>query len=181
MATSYTNFSVGNANLPPNYVAADGFVGSPASNFNPSSPTFNAPNFPSGMSVTGGQTVAGGLTVSSGNLTVAPGAIVNSVQDSITASTTHTQAGAFALSAQCSRVTVVASAGDAVKAPYAATPGAWFEVINSAGVNSLQLYALGSDTLNGTAGTTGIAVAAGKQAIMTCYTAGAWIGPVALA
>lgn len=53
MATSYTNFSVGNANLPPNYVAADGFVGSPASGFNPNSPTFNAPSFPNGASIAG--------------------------------------------------------------------------------------------------------------------------------
>lgn len=110
-----------------------------------------------------------------------------SYQDSITALAGGGAAGAPVLSAIVNRVTVVANANDSVVMPES-TPGATIKILNS-GANSLQLFAnpVSSiptgvlDTLNGTAGATGIAIAAGHAAELTCYSAGAWLGAVALA
>lgn len=105
----------------------------------------------------------------------------SNVQDSITATASGNQATAYQLTAFHSRVTTVGSATDSVVAPYAAKIGRWFFVTNSAGSNALQLFGIGSDTINGAAAATGVAVAAGKTAMLKCFTDGAWIGPVALA
>ena len=102
---------------------------------------------------------------------------------SVTGLTAHAgggQASATLLTAMQNQVTTVASAADSVKLP-ASAPGMEITVINSAAVNAMQLFGTGTDTINGVASGTGVSVAAGKQAQLSCYTAGAWVGPVALA
>ena len=85
------------------------------------------------------------------------------------------------------RIVTVASANDSVQLP-PSTPGASVWVHNGDASHSVQVFAnlsssLASgvlDTINGTAGATGVAVASGKDAYFRCYSAGAWYGPVAM-
>lgn len=98
----------------------------------------------------------------------------------ITATSSGTQTTSYQLGGSFSNVATVAADNDGVLAPYPASRGVQFTVTNS-GAHSLQVFAIGTDTLNGTAGSTGVAVAAGKTAVFTAYQTGAWVGPVALA
>jgi hypothetical protein len=83
----------------------------------------------------------------------------------------------------------VATGGDSVQLPPSGTAGGGSVVVFNGGAASTQVFAnavssLPSgvlDTINGTAGATGVAVANGKTAIFMCSAAGAWFGPVALA
>lgn len=61
------------------------------------------------------------------------------------------------------QVTTVASAADSVVLPVG-SPGAVVVARNS-GANAMQVFAQGSDTINGTAGSTGISVANAKTVI----------------
>lgn len=106
--------------------------------------------------------------------------LTEAAQDTITATPSGNQATAYQLTAANSRVTVVGTSADSVLAPYTAKKGRTFSVINSSGT-SMQLFGIGTDTVNGAAAATGVAVAGGKTAQMVCYTDGAWRGPVALA
>lgn len=90
----------------------------------------------------------------------------------ITASTTHTQAGATPITAQMNSVTT-ANASDAVVLP-ASKVGLVIEITNVS-TNAGVVYGNGSDTINGTAGATGVAYAASKTLTCRCYTAGAWV------
>lgn len=96
-----------------------------------------------------------------------------STEDTITASTTQTQAAAYALTAQLSRVTTVATGGNGVALPVALL-GKDIMLINS-GANAMQVFGNGTDTINGTAGSTGISQPASSAYEYTCTTAGAWI------
>lgn len=100
-------------------------------------------------------------------------------QDSITAHAGGGQSSATLLRGNYNHVTIVATAADSVKLPPSA-PGMQVQVTNGS-ANSMQVFGTSPDTINGAATGTGVAVAAGKTALFTCYTAGAWIGPVALA
>src|SRR6185369_6161804 len=72
----------------------------------------------------------------------------NSMEDTITASTTQTQLGAKQLSSSVNILTSVANANDAVKLPKG-IPG--LEVtIQNAGGNSAQVYTYGAGTIMGT-------------------------------
>lgn len=111
----------------------------------------------------------------------------SSYTDGIVAAAGGGQTNAVKLSTASNRVITVATANDSVALP-PSSPGQQISVTNS-GANSLQVFSsltssipAGTlDTINGTAGATGVAVANGKTAVFTCFTAGAWIGPVALA
>jgi hypothetical protein len=87
------------------------------------------------------------------------------------------QAGALALPAILNRFTTVV-AGNGGRLP-ASVKGLSIQVLNS-GAGALQLYGTGADTINGAAAAAGISVAVGATALLTCYTAGQWRGPVAL-
>lgn len=85
------------------------------------------------------------------------------------------------------KITTVASANDSVVLP-PSKPGSVCFITNTT-VTAAQIFAnltssLPSnveDTINGTAGATGVSLAAGKTAILMCSAYGAWFGPVALA
>jgi hypothetical protein len=83
--------------------------------------------------------------------------------DTITAHAGGGRASATALNAGFNNVTVVASAADSVVLPAAAT-GKWIVVRNS-GANAMQVFAAGTDTVEGIAGATGISHATTKSAI----------------
>jgi hypothetical protein len=97
-----------------------------------------------------------------------------STLDNVVASTTHTQVGGTPISTTSTlvRVTTVASSGDAITLP-PAYPGDEFKIFNS-GANPMQVYATGSDTINATAGSTGISQTNGKGNLYFCVTQGSW-------
>lgn len=69
-------------------------------------------------------------------------------------------------------VTTVASSGDSVVLPKAVLGAVIF--VANAGANSMQVFANGSDTINGTAGATGVAQANAKSALYVAADAGQW-------
>jgi hypothetical protein len=95
----------------------------------------------------------------------------------LTAAAGGTQAGALALAASKTvhNITTVATAADSVKLPLATGSGGMHWVKNSAAVNSLQLFGSGTDTIDGVATATGVAVAAGKSRILYDLAAGQWV------
>jgi hypothetical protein len=103
---------------------------------------------------------------------------VETGQGSIVAGTTRTQAGATALAQTFSRVdTSTAPAagtilGDGVML-LPATAGDFLVVINNT-ANIIQVYGNGSDTVNGVAGATGVALPQGDAAVFFCASAGVW-------
>lgn len=88
------------------------------------------------------------------------------------------QALALALSAVAvvHNVTTVASAADSVALPLATGSGKVHLVRNSAALNSMQVFGSGTDTIDGVATGTGVAVAAGKALLVVDIAAGAWVG-----
>ena len=69
-------------------------------------------------------------------------------------------------------VKTVASGSDSVVLPPAAV-GVVVFVVN-AGANAMQVFGSGSDTINGTAGATGVSQANGKSALYVAADAGQW-------
>lgn len=97
--------------------------------------------------------------------------------DGLTAHAGGGQANALALTAAINRVATVATAADSVALP-PAVGGQIVIVSNSAASNAMQVFAANgtSDTINATAGSTGISVAAGKGIIFFSAVAGRWHG-----
>jgi hypothetical protein len=91
----------------------------------------------------------------------------------ITASTTHTQAGATPITTMNVAVNT-ANASDAVLLP-TAVPGLEVTIVNLSAANAMQVYATGSNTINGTAGATGVSQLASAVTIYFCFQAGAWV------
>jgi hypothetical protein len=92
---------------------------------------------------------------------------------SITASATHTQGGATPITTLMAAVTVN-SASDAVRLP-PAVPGLQILIANLAAATAGQLYAAGTDTINGTAGATGVALTAAQVTLVFCMQSGKWL------
>lgn len=90
----------------------------------------------------------------------------------ITALAGGSRTGAPVLVLGSNEVTTVASGADSVVLPVA-VPGSVVFVVN-AGANALQLFANGSDTINGTAGATGISVANAKRIMCVAAAVGQW-------
>ena len=116
----------------------------------------------------------GATTPADGKFTTieASGIITESSVDAITAGATQTQAGATALTGQINRVTTNATAGNGVKL-MAAAAGLSITIINAT-ANALQVYGVGTDTINAVAFGTGVSVPANKTATFNCTLAGAW-------
>lgn len=96
----------------------------------------------------------------------------------ITAGTTQTQAGATAITTSIVRVTT-ANASDGVILPALSTAliGTTIRIIN-ASVNAGVVYCPGAtstNTINGTAGATGVAYAASKMLTCVAVSATAWV------
>ncbi len=96
-----------------------------------------------------------------------------STQNGIVAKAGGTITGASAITATFSQVSTSANSGDSVLLP-AAKVGAYYVIFN-AGANPIQVFATGTDTIDGTAGATGVALANAKRCIYICIDQGIWI------
>ena len=74
-------------------------------------------------------------------------------------------------------VTTVATAGDSVVLP-TASAGSVVYMYNADAADSVKVYGNGSDTINGTAGSTGVSYAAAKRVMFIAVTNGVWIANV---
>ncbi len=99
------------------------------------------------------------------------GPTYNSVTDSITAFAGGGQASATPLTTQFNRITTVATNADSVKLPAPTATGQVVYVVNSAS-NSAQVFGSGTDTINGVATGTGVALAGGKVALFWAASTG---------
>jgi hypothetical protein len=98
-----------------------------------------------------------------------------SVTDGITAYAGGGQTNAVALTATFNNVATVATASDSVKLPLAVA-GLWVAVRNGS-ANSLQVFGAGTDTINGVATATGVALATVTSGLYFCTAsapAGKW-------
>jgi len=98
-----------------------------------------------------------------------------STTNTITAHAGGLQASAVALTTSINNVTVVGTAGDSVALP-SATGGQVIYVVNSS-ATSMNVFSSNSstaDTINGTAGTTAFAIAAGVAVAFISPASGVW-------
>lgn len=110
--------------------------------------------------------------------------LVNS-QDGLVAFAGGGAAGATALSLGLNFVKTVANANDSAILPQSVSGG--MVRVKNGGASNLTVYANQTsslqsgvlDTINGTAGATGVTVAPGATAEFNCSALGAWWGPVA--
>ena len=98
--------------------------------------------------------------------------LLTSFQGTITALAGGGRAGSPVLNAAYNEITVCATGSDSVQLPIAQV-GLNITVTNS-GAQSLQIFANGTDTINGTAGATGVALTATSVAEFTCTKVGIW-------
>lgn len=97
---------------------------------------------------------------------------VLAVEDSIVAHAGGTQALARLLTAHINRIITVGTAADSVRLPFSAIDKTCI-LIND-GANSMQVFGLGTDTINGVATATGVAHAAGVRRAYYSLAPGAW-------
>jgi hypothetical protein len=105
----------------------------------------------------------------------------------ITALSGGAQVGAPVLLAGINTITTVAGANDSVQLPRS-QPGKNLIVVNTT-ATAVQMFANTTsslpsgtqDTINGTAGATGVSLGANATALLISTAYGAWVGPVALA
>ena len=99
---------------------------------------------------------------------------ISSFQNGITATAGGTRAAAYPLNAAFNRITTCATAADSVALP-PATGGQEVTIINSGAAAAQVFAAVGtSDTINGTAGATGISLAAAGKAQFVSPGQGLW-------
>jgi hypothetical protein len=139
------------------------------------SPTWTAAPLTGVAGITSG--AIDGATI--GGVTPEPGTFTNlsltgfqtdSIANALTASVTHTLAGGLALTKMINRLTVVASAGDAVTLP-TLTPGQWCDVFND-GANAASVFPHAAGvTIDGGAGGAAVTLTNGKRARYLCVAA----------
>lgn len=93
-------------------------------------------------------------------------------EDTITATAGGTKAAARVLTKTNNHITVCATGGDSVLLPKAIAGSRC--VVRNDGAASLNVFAKGTDTINGVATGTATALAAAKAIELVCFTAGAW-------
>jgi hypothetical protein len=97
---------------------------------------------------------------------------IPSLENNITATAGGTKAAAYVLTKSMSRISTCATAADSVLLP-AALYGASCFVAND-GAASAQVFGQGTDTIDGVATATGVAIANGKRRMFVCFADGAW-------
>ena len=122
------------------------------------SPTWTGLGSGATVAITGGtidNAVIGGVTPAAGKFTFVGGSLAGGLT-----AVGSTRADALALTAQQNRVTTAASSAVGVVLPAAATVGAGnaVRVYNDGPSNAFHVYAAGTDTIDGTAGSTGVSV-----------------------
>lgn len=111
-----------------------------------------------------------GLVAASGNLSVA-GNLLYSAANALTAVGTS-RANALALTADMNNVTT-ATSGTGVILPASAV-GLLIRIMNN-GASPITVYGAGSDTINGTTGATGVALANGAHGTYACTAANVYV------
>lgn len=101
------------------------------------------------------------------------------VENTVTAFAGGGQGSATALTATTKfhRVSTCATAGDSVKFP-TSVANDWHLLIND-GATSCQMFGAGTDTIDGVATATGVALPAGHRALLSCTAAGNWNSMIA--
>jgi hypothetical protein len=97
------------------------------------------------------------------------GAAEGAIQDGITALAGSGRTGAPVLVNGWNRIATVATAADSVQLP-AAAAGMEIALVND-GAHAAQVFANGSDTIDGFAGATGVPLTNAKRAVFYCLTA----------
>ena len=135
-----------------------------------SSPTWSAAPSGATVAITGG-TIAGVTSLA----LASTGFFDNSVSIGLTSVGTN-RAGALALTAAVNQVTSGAST-TGVTLPASATVGVGgtVRVINDNGANAFHIYAAGSDTIDGTAGSTGVSLTNGYFCDFLLGSSGAFL------
>jgi len=100
------------------------------------------------------------------------GAILGSGDSGVTATAGGGRATAYPIKAANTQISVCATGGDSVVLP-PSYPGLRVAIQND-GAASCQVFANGTDTINGTAGATGVALANGATAMYLCILTGQW-------
>jgi hypothetical protein len=98
--------------------------------------------------------------------------MLTSFQGGIVALAGGGRTGSPTLNAAFVELATVATGADSVQLPVAKV-GLAITITNS-GANSAQIFANGTDTINGTAGATGVALAAAATAEFICTKDGVW-------
>jgi hypothetical protein len=98
--------------------------------------------------------------------------VIFSAQDQMSGAGSGSRTNATTVLCHINRFTTVNSNSGAVLP--ASGAGIEITISNAAPTNSLQIYAAGTDTIDGTAGATGYALAAGKTCTFFCASPGAW-------
>lgn len=102
-----------------------------------------------------------------------PNAVVNTATDAISASATQTQVAATAMTTTINRVTIVGTAGDAVKLP-AAVAGKVVIVKNADAAEAVGVFPATGDAINAAAANAVYSLAALKGVLFFCAVAGTW-------
>jgi hypothetical protein len=128
-----------------------------------------------GMAVTGVLSATSTVT-SSGAFTASAAVKLAGIETGLTAHSGGGQGSALALDATkvVHEVTTAAAGDDSVALPASAGSGQMHLVKNSAAANSVQVFGAGTDTIDGVATGTGVAVAAGKSRLFVDVSAGNW-------
>lgn len=134
------------------------------------------------LDVTGAAAISTTLAVTgavTGSAAVSVGTVLKlaGIETGLTAHAGGTQGAALALSATKSvhNVSTVGTAADSVVLPAATGSGTIHFVKNSAAANSMQIFGLSSDTIDGVASATGVAIAAGKSRILVDAASAVWL------
>lgn len=93
-------------------------------------------------------------------------------ENSITATPSGTQLNSYSITAPLNRITTVTTTADGVLLPVSKA-GKTIVVINSGGA-SATVFASGTDTINGTAGSTGVSQVNNAVTIYYCPVMGSW-------
>lgn len=119
--------------------------------------------------------IIGGTTPAAGTFTnlTETGDLTLSAHDTLTAHAGGGRASAVALDKTINRISVCATAADSVVLP-AATAGLT-RVVDNDGAAAAQVFANGSDTIDGVAGATGVVLTNAKRAIYFAVAAATWI------
>ena len=102
-----------------------------------------------------------------------PNAVVNTATNAISASATQTQVAATAMTTTINRVTVVGTAGDAVKLP-AAVAGKVVIVKNADAADAVGVFPASGDAINALSANAVYSLAALKGVLFFCAVAGTW-------
>lgn len=96
-----------------------------------------------------------------------------STDSGVTAHAGGGRASAYAITKDVTEIATVGTAADSVVLP-AALAGMQMIIIND-GANAAQVFANGTDTIDGTAGATGVSQAAAAKVMYVAYASGLWV------